>query len=138
MKTFPEQSPTPNTDTMRKPRGPRSLTGKSFALVYNSKAGVYESQFDGRTRNIRFASPVQASGLIDPLAGGMLHASGRHKFKLGFTGDVLTTIINITTPLEDGEEHALVESVNVPFDSELAKWIRVVVDIDVVAAARLK
>lgn len=129
---------TPNVDTMRKSRGPRSLTGKSFSLVYNRETELYEMSFEGRNRNIRFESPVNASGLINPLAGGMIHKSGRHNFKLSFGGDHLIRIVNVDSSLADGEEPKLVESVNVPFDSELAKWIRVIVETDVATAARQK
>lgn len=137
-KNQPTDSATPNTDGMRAQRGPRTFAGKSFTLVYNRETEVYDSQFEGKQRSICFLSPVNAAGLINPLAGGMLHKSGRHNFKLEFAGKTLVSITNIDIPLAEGDEPKLVESVSVPFDSELAKWIRVIVDLDVVAAARLK
>ena len=137
MATDPQANTVP-TEKTTKPRGPRTFAGKSFALVYNRETEQYEMAFEGRNRAIRFESPVNASNLLNPLAGGMLHTSGRHKFKLSFHGDALSCIVNTTVDLPEGHEHVLVESVNVPFDSELAKWIRVLVEVDVVAAARIK
>lgn len=126
------------SEKVTKPRGPRVFSGKSFSLVFDFESEAYQLAFEGRQFPVRFQSPTLANGLIDPLAGGMLHKSGRHNFKLSFTGSVLTSIVNLDQDRAEGEATKRTESVNVPFDSELAKWIKVSVETDVVTALRIK
>lgn len=143
--TTPE---TPNTQTeeqqtpRRVSKGPRTFENESFSLVLNKTTGFYELAFEGKQYPIRFAPPEGLALLTNPLAGGLTHRSGRHTFTLTFGGsfgDKLVSVINEGTRA-GFEEKAVpkAESVQVPVESDLAKWIVVQVELPVIKALRIK
>lgn len=131
---------TPNTDTMRAKRGPRSFEGKSVNLTYNPNTAVYDLVFEGRQWPVRFVSPVELELLDDPLAGGIGHTSGKHKFKLHFKDNRLVKIINLTVQesKDPNIETKPSASVNVKLDDPLIRWMRAAVELDVISALRSK
>lgn len=123
--------------TGRKPRGPNVLAGKSVKLVHNNKTGNYDLAFGDKKYQIRFQSPEANPVLAYPLAGGISHQSGPHSFHLTFTGDKLTHVTNLSVD-SDGEPTDPVASISVKLDSPLIKWIRVLTELSVEKALRLK
>ena len=131
-------TPTTPEATGRKPRGPNVLAGKSVKLVHNNKTGNYDMHFGDRKYQIRFQSPEANPVLANPLAGGMNHQSGPHSFYLSFIGDKLTLVTNLSSDTVEGETAEPVASVSVKLDSPLIQWIRVVTELSVDKALRLK
>lgn len=134
--------PTETTQTQGKKRGIRTFEGESFSLVLNKTTGFYELLFEGRQFPIRFEPPAALTVLTNPLANGLTHKSGRHSFTLSFAGsqgDRLVSIYNqqVTAGFEPGKA-PLTEMVQVPVESELANWIRVITELSVVQALRTK
>lgn len=123
--------------TLPRKRGPNVLAGKSFKLVYNPATMVYDLLFEGVTHQIVFMPPVHVEGLINPLAGGMLHQSGSHVFKLVFHERSLSYVLNQSVDREGDGELATVPSITVKMDSPLAAWIRVLKELTVNKALRL-
>uniref|UniRef100_A0AB39CCI5 Uncharacterized protein n=1 Tax=Pseudomonas phage RVTF4 TaxID=3236931 RepID=A0AB39CCI5_9VIRU len=134
--------PTDNVQTLGKKRGIRTFENDSFTLVLNKTSGFYDLAFEGKQYPIRFAAPEGLALLTNPLAGGLTHKSGRHTFTLTFAGafgDKLVSIVN--EQVREGFEKNAVpktEAVQVPVESDLAKWIVVAVEMPVIKALRLK
>jgi hypothetical protein len=116
-------------------RGPRSFEGEVFTLVYNPETSHYDLAFEGKQYPIRFQAPEAFGALINPLAAGMKHKSGRHTFKLEFEEDRLSLITNDDSA---DAEAALTRSVTVRFDSPIKEWIRVLLELPVEKALRTK
>ncbi len=131
-------APVATETTGRKPRGPNVLAGKSVKLVHNVKTGNYDMHFGDRKYQIRFQSPEANPVLAYPLAGGMNHQSGPHSFHLSFDGDKLTRITNLSLDTAVGEFPEPVAAVSVKLDSPLVQWIRVIAELSVDKALRLK
>ncbi|QBJ02592.1 hypothetical protein MZD04_gp063 [Pseudomonas phage Psa21] len=117
-------------------RGTRSFTGEVFTLVYNTESGHYDIAFEGAQFPVRFVAPAAFDSLINPLAAGMKHKSGRHNFTLEFEGDSLVEITNDAAV--DGASVTRTASVTVPFDSSIVEWIRVIRELPVERALRIK
>lgn len=132
----------PAAENQPKKRGIRTFENDQFALVLNKTTGFYDLAFEGKNHPIRFQAPEAIGLLSNPLAGGLTHKSGRHTFTLTFGGsfgDKLVSIINEQSRA-GFEKNAVpkTESVMVPVESELAKWIVVQVELPVVKALRVK
>jgi len=127
--------PTPTA----KKRGIRVFEeNESFALVYNTETGHYDIYFEGKQYEIRFVPPAAFKNLVNPLAAGMKHTSGRHTFTLEFEGDRLVSITNDGNDAAEGESVKLSQSVQVTFGSPIKDWIRVLAELPVEKALRLK
>lgn len=131
-------TPTPTENTGKR-RGPRTFDGESVTLQRNLTTGVYDLAFEGRVFPIRFVAPESLSLLSDPLAAGITHSSGRHKFHLSFEQGRLVRIVNTATDTKPEEEQiTLVNAVNVKVEEPLIQWIRVIVETSVLHALRSK
>jgi hypothetical protein len=111
---------------------------EAFTLIYNPETSHYDLAFEGKQHPIRFVAPEAFASLINPLAAGMKHKSGRHSFTLEFEGDRLVEITNDDSDAAEGETVKRSGSVNVTFNSPIKDWIRVIAELPVEKALRLK
>lgn len=131
--------PTLNPTESKGKRGIRVFKPEeTFGLTYNAETGHYDLSFEGRAFPIRFVAPGIFFTLINPLAAGMKHKSGRHNFTLEFEGDRLVSIINDDVDAAEGEVVPRTSSVSVRMDSPIKDWIKVIAELPVEKALRLK
>ncbi|WDS62376.1 hypothetical protein [Pseudomonas phage D6] len=125
--------------TQAKARGPRVFKDtEAFTLVYNPETSHYDLAFEGRQFPIRFVAPAAFANLVNPLAAGMKHKSGRYNFKLEFEDDRLVEVTNEEADAAVGEPVKRTNQITVAFNSPIKEWIRVLAEMPVEKALRLK